>query len=86
MSDKIMQILATATGGKSYKAHKYSLNHAEIPYIDYGEDSIVWERTAETKPQKNYVPLYDLSIHLMQNNVNRFTYFLDGSRHVYKVY
>ena len=85
MSDKIMQILATATGGKSYKAHKYSLDHAEIPYIDYGEDSIVWERTAETKPQKNYVPLYDLSIHLMQNNVNRFTYFLDGSRHVYKV-
>ena len=85
MSNKIMPILAQATGGKSYKAHKYSLEHAEIPYIDYGEDTIVWERTAETEPKKNYVPLYDLSLNLIRNDVNRFSYFLDGSRHVYKV-
>lgn len=52
-----MQVLATETGGKSYKAHKYGLDHAERPHIDYSEDSIVWERSAETDPQKTYVPL-----------------------------
>ncbi len=85
MHHKVMEVLANATGGKSYKAHKYSLDHAEIPHIDYGEDNIVWEKTAETKPTKNYVPLYDLSIVLMNNDVHRFSYFLDGSRRVYKV-
>lgn len=39
MPDKIMSILAEATGGKSYKAHKYGLDHADRPFIDYGEDS-----------------------------------------------
>lgn len=33
MSDKVMSILAKETGGKSYKAHKYGLDHAERPYI-----------------------------------------------------
>lgn len=32
MSDKIMTILSEATGGKSYKAHKYGLDHAENIY------------------------------------------------------
>ena len=36
MADKIMKILADVTGGKSYKAHKYGLGHAERPFIDYG--------------------------------------------------
>ena len=46
-----MQVLAKDTGSKSYKAHKYSLDHAERPYIDYSEDTIIWERTAETRIQ-----------------------------------
>lgn len=41
MPEKIMPLLANITGGKSYKAHKYGLDHAERPYIDYGEDNIV---------------------------------------------
>ena len=48
MPDKIMAILAEVTGGKSYKAHKYGLDHADRPFIDYGEDSIIWKKTAET--------------------------------------
>ena len=50
MPDKIMAILAEVTGGKSYKAHKYGLDHADRPFIDYGEDSIIWKKTAETDP------------------------------------
>ena len=48
MPDKIMSILAEATGGKSYKAHKYGIDHADRPFIDYGEDSIIWKKMAET--------------------------------------
>lgn len=45
MPDKIMNLLAKETGGKSYKAHKYGLDHAERPFIDYGEDgAIIWKK------------------------------------------
>lgn len=44
MPDKIMSILAEVTGGKSYKAHKYGIDHADRPFIDYGEDSIIWKK------------------------------------------
>ena len=57
MSKKIMQILADETGGKSYKAHKYGLDHDERPTIDYGEDSIIWKKTAETEHIRHYVDL-----------------------------
>lgn len=85
MANKVMDVLAVATGGKSYKAHKYGLDHAEIPYIDYGEDSTIWEKNAETKPTKNYVPLYELSRDISKREFTLLKYFLDGSRRVYKV-
>lgn len=81
----VMQVLADETGGKSYKAHKYGLDHAERPYIDYSEDTITWEKTAETKPTKKYVPLEELAYRLSMRDEQYLTYFLDGSRRVYKV-
>ena len=63
MSEKIMSILAEITGGKSYKAHKYGLDHSERPFIDYGEDNIIWKKSGETnKNLKNYISLKNLSI------------------------
>ena len=86
MPDKIMAILAEVTGGKSYKAHKYGLDHADRPFIDYGEDSIIWKKTAETdKSNRKYVPLEVLSKTLSAREEQRLTYFLDGSRRVFKV-
>ena len=86
MADKLMTMLAEATGGKSYKAHKYGLDHAERPVIDYGEDSIIWKRTAETdKVNRKYVPLEELSLKLAARGEQLLTYFLDGSRRVFKV-
>lgn len=85
MPDKIMTMLAEATGGKSYKAHKYGLDHAERPFIDYGEDSIVWKKTAETYPHRKYIPLEELSALLSMREEQLLTYFLDGSRRVFKV-
>jgi len=46
---KVMNILADETGGKSYKAHKYSLDNAERPSIDYDE-----EKTIHWKIQTHY--------------------------------
>lgn len=85
MEERVMQFLADQTGGKSYKAHKYGLDHAERPFIDYTEDRIIWERTAETTPHRSYVPLEKKSIELAERGEQYLTYFLDGSRRVYKV-
>ena len=85
MSDKIMAVLAKETGGKSYKAHKYGLDHAERPYIDYGEGSVIWKKTAETTPHRTYVSLEAQSRILTQRGEQLLSYFLDGSRRVFKV-
>ena len=85
MADKVMQILADVTGGKSYKAHKYGLDHAERPFIDYGEDSIVWQKTAETEHIRQYVDLTNKSKQVALMGDQLLTYFLDGSRRVFKV-
>lgn len=69
-----------------YKAHKYGLDHADRPFIDYGEDSIIWKKTAETnKSNRKYVPLGELSKKLSTREEQLLSYFLDGSRRVFKV-
>ena len=86
MSEKIMTMLANFTGGKSYKAHKYGLDNNERPFIDYGEDAIIWQKISETnKGNRNYVSLVDLYKTISYRNDQLLTYFLDGSRRVYKV-
>lgn len=85
MTTKIMDILEKETSGKSYKAHKYGLDNIERPYIDYGNDSIVWKRMAETRKTHKYVDLEGKSKILAQMDTQIFTYFLDGSRKVFKV-
>lgn len=85
MSDKIMDVLAEFTGGKSYKAHKYSLDNAERPSVDYGSSDIVWKRRAETDPHRTYVDLTALCKTLASRRGQILSYFLDGSRKVFKV-
>lgn len=82
-----MKLLAQETGGKSYKAHKYGLDNSERPSIDYGEDTIIWKKTAENHkpPYRTYVSLEELSKKLSHHNEQLLTYFLDGSRRVFKV-
>ena len=85
MSDKVMKVLADETGGKSYKAHKYGLDHAERPSIDYGENNIIWRKAGETTKHHTYVSLEKKSIEMSKRGEQYLTYFLDGSRRVYKV-
>ena len=83
--NKVMDILEDVTGGKSYKAHKYGLDHAERPSIDYGENDNIWKKTAETTRHKTYIDLSDLCKKLAMRDGQIFAYFLDGSRRVFKV-
>lgn len=83
--DKVMNILAEATGGKSYKAHKYAIDHADRPSVDYGDSEIIWKRRAETTPHRTYVDLSGLSKKLASRDDQILSYFLDGSRRVFKV-
>lgn len=84
--DKVMNMLAKITDGKSYKAHKYSLDHAARPSVDYGDNEIVWKRRAETILYKTYVDLSSrLRMRLSSPNNQILSYFMDGSRRVFKV-
>jgi hypothetical protein len=83
---RIMEILEYETGGYSYKSHKYSLDVSERSPVEYGEarNSMQWSRRGETNESiKTYVSLIELSRRI--SGTQLFTYFLDGSRHVYKV-
>jgi len=82
---RIMDILERETHGHSYKSHKYSLDDSERSAVEYGEAgaTIQWKRRGETKEIKTYAPLRDLSRDVGGEQI--LTYFLDGSRHVYKV-
>lgn len=82
---RIMDILEHETGGHSYKSHKYSLDESEHSSVEYGEAgaTIQWKRRGETKEIKTYVSLHELSRDVGEEQI--LTYFLDGSRHVYKV-
>ncbi len=84
-NEKVMSILAEVTGGKSYKAHKYSLDQTDRPSVDYGDSEIIWKRRAETMPYKTYVDLTGLCKNLASRDDQILSYFLDGSRRVFKV-
>jgi hypothetical protein len=80
-----MDILAKETGGHSYKSHKYSLDESERSSVEYGatNSSIQWKRRGETREYKTYIDLASLSRGVGDEQL--LSYFLDGSRHVYKV-
>jgi hypothetical protein len=83
---KITQILDDETGSKSYRAYRYSLD-TDRP-VDYGESddqTFVWRTSGETDPPKKYKTLGDMATWLAKRDEQVLTYFLDGSRHVYKV-
>ena len=83
---KICEILLNEAGGsKSYKAHKYSLDTTERPTIDYGNTDVVWKKMAESIPYTKHRNMKSLCESIANHPQQIFTYFLDGSRHVFKV-
>jgi hypothetical protein len=82
---KVRDLLTAETGGKSYKAHKYSLDATERSNFDYETEQIQWKKMAETTKHKKYVNLRSTYKKITQNYEQILTYFLDGSRRVFKV-
>jgi hypothetical protein len=86
---KIMAIIEKETNGKSYHTYKYSYDSVGVPSIDYDDDPnkvMKWKDSGETGSPKNSINLKPLADQLQ--NVGEkplLKYFLDGSRHVFKV-
>ncbi len=84
---KVMEIIAKETNGKSYNTEKYSYDSIGVPSFDYDDSAdrvMKWKESAETEVHKRPVSLVNL-VESISGQEPLFTYFLDGSRHVYKV-
>ncbi len=84
---KIMEIVARETKGKSYHTYRYSYDTIGIPAIDYDDDSdrvMKWKDSAETEKHKGPIDIGPRARQI-QGQRSILTYFLDGSRRVFKV-
>ena len=86
---KIMEIIEKETRGKSYHTYKYSYDSIGLPSIDYDDDPnkiIKWKDSGETGSPKKSINLRPLANQLQEvGEPPLLKYFLDGSRHVFKV-
>lgn len=81
----IMTTIARETKGKSFKTFKYCFDSIDMPSFDYDDHSdITWEQMGETVTHKQPI---NLLTHAKQISFEApcFTYFLDGSRRIFKV-
>lgn len=81
----VMDIIAKETNGKSYRSHKYTYEGADslsFAYDDHQE--ITWSKYGEDVPPKVSKCLKPMADGL-KTQEPLFTFFLDGSRHTYKV-
>ena len=88
MSLRIKDVLVKETGAKRmFPGQRHSLDTTERPTIDYGRDGATWEQSGETeRTLKGYRDLSERCDQLNRYEVpDSLVYFLDGSRHVYKV-
>lgn len=87
VSGDILQLIAVETYGESYKAHKIELDLETdtASRIDSQEPILTNPKNGETIKYKTYRSLEKLSRQIAQSGTQILTYFLDGSRHVYKI-
>lgn len=81
----IMDIIAKETNGKSYKTFKYTYEGSDVLSFAYDDhQEITWERYGETVPPNGSINL-KIKADSIANDKPLFGFFLDGSRHTYKV-
>lgn len=87
MASRIKDVLVKETGARQmFPGQRHSLDTMERPMIDYGRDGATWEKLGETDHTlKGYRSLAERCRQLKQYQEDCLVYFLDGSRHVYKV-
>lgn len=83
MAKEILKLIAAETAGESYQAHKTELDVETdtASRIDNLETRLENPKYGESKKFNGYVSLKNF----LKNNSQVLTYFLDGSRHVYKI-
>lgn len=84
---KIMEIIAKETNGKSYNTEKYSFDTIGMPSFDYDDDGnkiMKWQVSGEIIKYKKSISLVSYAKKL-ESSPPVISYFLDGSRHTYKV-
>lgn len=80
-----MDIIARETNGKSYRTYKYTFEGTDTHSFDYDDhQEITWDRYGETVPPEGSVSM-KAKADMCRVAKPLFTYFLDGSRHTYKV-
>ncbi len=86
---KIMEIIEKETKGKSYHTYKYSYDSIGVPSIEYDDDPnkiMKWKDSGESESPKKSIDLKPYADQLQaMGETSLFKYFLDGSRHVFKV-
>lgn len=81
----VLSIIEKETSGKSFKSYKYSYDTKDYGGIIYDNNTeVYWKSYGETERHKNPVNL-QVQAKARMNVPSIFTYFLDGSRHTYKV-
>lgn len=84
---KVMEIIAKETGCKSYSTYKYSYDSIALPSIEYDDEStkiMKWKEKGETVKQLKSIDLKEQADKI-SGQKPIITYFLDGSRRVFKV-
>lgn len=81
----IIQVIERETHGKSYKSSRYCNDVVGLSNIQYEDnDKVIWKRYGETEQHKGNINLKERA-DLLSSGESIFSYFLDGSRHTYKV-
>lgn len=84
-----MEIIEKETKGKSFHTYKYSYDSIGVPSIDYDDDPnkiMKWKDSGENGSPKKPINLKPLADQLQSlGEKPLLKYFLDGSRHVFKV-
>ena len=82
MRVRLADLIASETHGVSYKTLRYGLDTLDSPQ-EY-ESSAVWKQSAESSSKSKYIDLEHISKQIASSE-QRLTYFLDGSRRVFKI-
>ncbi len=81
----IIDIIEKETSGTSFKSHRYCNDDISLSNIEYDDlNNVEWLSIGETVEHKEPICLKQRARSLSDKK-SIFTYFLDGSRHTYKV-
>lgn len=81
----VLRVIEQKTSGISFNTYRYFHDNADRSGIDYDDNKdIVWKEYGETERHKKPINLKDAA-DKRRDYPSIFTFFLDGSRHTYKV-